>query len=112
MPNAPTRHFSRAFKFKLCSQVRAGAIGRREAQRAHALSGNLIHSWLGKFDRGELDPLITPEHAVVQRYDERIADLEQLVVRLSLDNERLRTANAVANAGNDNSPGKTVSQTG
>lgn len=48
------RRHSTPFKLQLCQYIRAGGIGRRDAQRTHQISANLIHLWLTQFDRGEL----------------------------------------------------------
>ena len=50
----PYRRHSTPFKLQLCQDIRAGIIGRRDAQRSHNISANLIQLWLTQFDRGEL----------------------------------------------------------
>jgi len=59
-------------------------IGRRDAQRTHHISANLIHIWLTQFDRGEL----TSEEAkasVIAEYETRIAALERKVGQLTME---------------------------
>lgn len=50
VPNT-NRRYSTSFKVQVCLEIRAGLIGRREAQRAYGLSGGLIHLWLCRFDQ-------------------------------------------------------------
>ena len=69
---------------QLRQDIRAGVIGRRDAQRAHHISANLIHIWLTQFDRGEL----TSEEAkasVIAEYETRIAALERKVGQLTME---------------------------
>lgn len=87
---APYRRFSRQFKQKLCSEIRAGSIGRREAQRAHRLSGNLIQLWLMQFDQGLFDPTEKPAARVVEEYQLRIAELERKVGQLTMEADLLK----------------------
>lgn len=51
----PYRWHSLQFKIQVCSDVRRGKVGRREALKAHNLSDNLMQMWLTQFDCGELD---------------------------------------------------------
>jgi len=87
---APFRRFSRQFKQSLCAAIRAGTIGRREAQRAHRLSGNLIHQWLDQFDRGRFDPTEKPAARVAEEYELRIAELERKVGQLTMEADLLK----------------------
>lgn len=82
---APFRRFSRQFKQSLCAAIRAGNIGRREAQRAHRLSGNLIHHWLNQFDRGLFEPAERPAARVAEEYELRIAELERKIGQLTME---------------------------
>jgi len=46
----PRRRHSDEFKRKVCTEIRSGALGRREAQRTYRLSDNLIQAWLARFN--------------------------------------------------------------
>lgn len=48
------RRHSPHFKFQLCTDIRTGVMGRREAQRTYKLSANLIQTWLAQYDAGEM----------------------------------------------------------
>lgn len=90
MVKAPYRRFSRQFKQQLCSAIRAGRIGRREAQRAHRLSGNLIQLWLAQFDQGLFAPTEKPAARVAEEYQQRIAELERKVGQLTMEADLLK----------------------
>lgn len=51
-PRGPYRRHSTPFKLRLCQDIRTGALWRRDAQRSHNLSANLIQLWLTQYDRG------------------------------------------------------------
>lgn len=95
----PYRRHSTPFKLQLCQDIRSGIIGRRDAQRSHDLSANLIQLWLTQFDRGELTSE-EAEASVIAEYEARIAALERKVGQLTMELDlvkktpRMPTANA------------------
>ena len=95
----PYRRHSTPFKLQLCQDIRSGIIGRRDAQRSHNISANLIQLWLTQFDRGELTGE-EAEASVIADYETRIAALERKVGQLTMEldlakkNPRMPTANA------------------
>ena len=97
----PYRRHSTPFKLQLCQDIRAGVLGRRDAQRSYNLSANLIHLWLTQFDRGELNGE-EAEASVVAEYEARIAALERKVGQLTMELDlakktpRIPTANGSA----------------
>lgn len=80
----PYRRHSTPFKLQLCQDIRAGIIGRRDAQRSHDLSANLIQLWLTQFDRGELTN-DEAEASLIAEYEVRIAVLERKVGQLTME---------------------------
>lgn len=98
---APFRRFSRRFKQSLCAAMRAGNIGRREAQRAHRLSGNLIHHWLNQFDRGLFDLAEKPAARVAEEYELRIAELERKIGQLTMEADLLKKTQKLDRANSD-----------
>jgi hypothetical protein len=40
------RRHTAQFKLQLCSDIRSGGLGRRDAQKKYALSANLLQTWL------------------------------------------------------------------
>jgi transposase-like protein len=66
----PYRRHSTPFKLQLCQDIRSGIIGRRDAQRSHDISANLIQLWLTQFDRGELTSE-EAEASVIAEYEVR-----------------------------------------
>ena len=75
------RSHSDAFKRKVCTDVRSGIIGRREALRTYGLSANLLHLWLKDFDRGYLGEHITIE-GQIEGQQLRIEELERKIQAL------------------------------
>ena len=80
----PCRRHSTPFKLQLCQDIWSGIIGRRDAQRSHDISANLIQLWLTQFDRGELTGE-EAEASVIAEYEARIAALERKVGQLTME---------------------------
>lgn len=80
----PYRRHSTPFKLQLCQDIRAGVIGRRDAQRKYTISANLIQLWLTQFDRGELTNE-EAEASVIAEYESKIAALERKVRQLTME---------------------------
>lgn len=78
------RSHSLQFKLQLCTDIRSGKIGRREAQREYRMSANLVQLWLTQYDRGELDAEEAAA-ATVAEYEARIAALERKVGQLTME---------------------------
>ena len=104
LTEAPFRRFSREFKLQLCADVRAGIIGRREAERTHRLSSSLLATWLKRFDAGLLSQGEEPVGRIADVYEGKIAELERRVGQLTMEVERLRGALMRASASNDDQP--------
>jgi transposase-like protein len=85
----PYRRHSLQFKIQICSDVRSGKIGRREAVKAFNLSPNLMQLWLTQFDRGELDEEEAAASTVVE-YEAHIAALERKVGQLMMELDLLK----------------------
>ena len=97
----PYRRHATPFKLQLCQDIRAGVPMRRDAQRSHNLSANLIQLRLTQFNRGKLNDE-GAEASVIAEYEARIAALErkvgQLMMELDLAKKapRIPTANGSA----------------
>lgn len=85
----PYRHHTPQFKLQLCSDIRSGTLGRREAQKKYGLSANLIHLWLAQYDCGGLNREEV-EAAVVAEYEAKIAALERKVGQLTMELDLLK----------------------
>lgn len=95
MSRGPYRRHSPQFKLQLCSDIRAGTIGRKEAQRKYTLSANLVQLWLTQYDRGELDAEEV-EATLVTEYEAKIAALERKVGQLTMELDLLKKSTAPA----------------
>jgi transposase len=97
------RRHNLEFKQQVCSDIRAGSIGRREAQRKYSLSPTLIQAWLERFDKGEGDMTKVDPPAVVE-YEAKIAALERKVGQLTMEVDLLKKAKLqLAAIGNEKS---------
>lgn len=85
----PYRRHTAQFKLQLCSDIRSGALGRRDAQKKYALSANLIQMWLTQFDRGELSTEKV-EADVIAEYEAKVAALERKVGQLTMELELVK----------------------
>ena len=87
-PHSHRRH-STEFKQKVCTEIRSGVVGRREAQRLYRLSDNLIHAWLIQFDaavQASVTPVASATAPAVHRetFEQKIAALERKVGQLTM----------------------------
>jgi putative transposase len=89
MSRGPYRRHSPQFKLELCSDIRSGVIGRREVQRKHKLSANLIQLWLTQFDAGTLC-VEEAEASMIDEYEQKIATLERKVGQLTMEVDLLK----------------------
>ena len=89
MSRGPYRHHTPQFKLQLCTDIRSGTVGRREAQKKYGLSANLIQLWLTQYDRGELNREEVEAWAVAE-YESKIAALERKVGQLTMELELLK----------------------
>jgi len=97
------RRHTAQFKLQLCSDIRSGAIGRRDAQKKYTLSANLIQLWLTQFDRGELNTEEAEADAIAE-YEAKIAALERKVGQLTMELELVKkTPRLRLVSGNENS---------
>lgn len=87
-PEVHRRH-SVEFKLQLCSEIRSGKVGRREATRAHGLSANQLQLWLTQYDQGSLNEEIAAA-SVVAEYEAKIAALERKVDQPTMEIDLLK----------------------
>ncbi|WP_420473697.1 hypothetical protein [Noviherbaspirillum sp. ST9] len=80
----PFRRHSQKFKLQLCSDIRDGKLGRREAQKTYRDSANLIQLWLNQYDNGDLDREEAAASTIAE-YEAKIAALECKVGQLTME---------------------------
>lgn len=84
------RSYSTEFKRQIVQEFLGGETLHGLARR-HAISRNLIRIWAEKYEAGALDEDIAAAD-MLQEYEARIAALERLVGKLSLENDLLKGA--------------------
>ena len=82
------RRFTPEFKAKIVLEVLTGAQSPAEACRKHALSPNLLGLWKAAFL--ERAPLVFQSDERRDGLEARIAELERVLGRLTLENEVLK----------------------
>ncbi len=83
------RRHSAQFKLQLCTDIRNGKIGRREARRTYQISANLIQLWLSQYDRGALN-VEEAAATTITEYEAKIAALERKVGQLTMEADLLK----------------------
>lgn len=84
------RTHSTEFKRQIVQEFLGGETLHGLARR-HAISRNLIRIWVEKYEAGALDEDIAAAD-LLQQYEARIAALERLIGKLSLENDLLKGA--------------------
>ena len=85
------RKFSRDFKIKVVEAYVSG-VSAVELSRQFEIHPNVIHAWSREYRRDPTKAFKTDQHDSTQAQDQRIAELERLVGRLSLENDFLKKA--------------------
>lgn len=92
MPRRKLRRHAPEFKFKLVLEAQRGERTRAEIAREHDITKSLLWKWEQAFLDGGPDIFRSADTVSreLSERDERIADLERLVGRLTLENEVLK----------------------
>ena len=84
----PRRTFSNEFKRQVIEEYLSGFSTAAQLMRRHEISSGLLYHWKDQYTKGRFDNPPTHEAAL----EERVRQLEQLVGRLTLENEFLKKA--------------------
>ena len=82
------RTFSNEFKRQVIEEYLSGVSTAAQLMRRHEISSGLLYHWKDQYTKGRFDNPPTHEAAL----EERVRQLEQLVGRLTLENEFLKKA--------------------
>lgn len=82
------RRFPAEFKRQVVEELLSGITGPAQLCRRHNISSGLLHHWKKQYSRGRFGNEPTQEAAL----KDRIAKLEQMVGRLTMENEFLKKA--------------------
>jgi len=91
------RTFSSAFKAKVVLECISGEKNVSEVCREYQLSPILVSKWRTEFIENS-SAIFERDHKKGSEDQNRIADLERLVGRLTLENEMLKKASSILNA--------------
>ena len=84
----PRRTFSNEFKRQVIEEYLSGVSTAAQLMRRHEISSGLLYHWKDQYTQGRFDHPPSHEAAL----EERVRQLEQLVGRLTLENEFLKKA--------------------
>jgi transposase len=82
------RRFSREFKRQVIEELLSGVSTPAQLIRRHEISSGLLYHWKRQYAKGGFDNPPDKESAL----EERVRQLEQLVGKLTLENEFLKKA--------------------
>jgi transposase len=82
------RRFTVEFKRQVVEELLSGVCSPAQLIRCHDISSGLLHHWKAQYTKGRFDNPPNREAAL----EERVRQLEQLVGRLTLENEFLKKA--------------------
>jgi transposase len=83
------RNYSVAFKRQVVEELLSGSATTGQLSRRYEISSGLIAHWKNRYLEGKL---IEGKSANVKALEAKIKDLEQMVGRLTMDNELLKKA--------------------
>jgi transposase len=83
------RNYSVAFKRQVVEELLSGSATTGQLSRRYEISSGLIAHWKNRYLEGKL---IEGKSANVKALEAKIKDLEQMVGRLTMDNELLKEA--------------------
>lgn len=83
------RNYSVAFKRQVVEELLSGSSTMGQLSRRYEISSGLIGHWRNRYLEGKL---IEGKSANVKALEAKIKDLEQMVGRLTMDNELLKKA--------------------
>ena len=86
------RKFSIEFKKEMVEKMLSGEVNAVELCRQHNLTRSMLYLWKNQYDKGSLEN--TPR--VIKSEQLKIQELERMVGRLTMDNELLKKALALA----------------
>src|SRR3989337_3125013 len=84
----PQRRFSQEFKRQVVEELLSGVSSPAQLMRRHEIASGLLSHWKRQYAKGGFDNPPDKESAM----EERVRQLEQLVGKLTLENEFLKKA--------------------
>lgn len=85
------RKFSRDFKIKVVQAYESG-ISAVELSRQFEIHPNVIYGWSREYRKDPDKAFASPTQEAAESQDQRVAELERMIGRLSLENDFLKKA--------------------
>ncbi len=92
-----------AFKRQIAQEFLSGEMSLHALAKRNDICRNLIRVWVEKYERGEFDDEVEAAN-LLEHYEARIAALERMVGRLTLENDLLKRASQAFRAPKDGRP--------
>jgi len=84
------RNYSKDFKLQVIREIEAGTKTAAQASREYQIKDNLIYSWLSQYRKNSNNAFVGKGN--IGSSEAKIAELERLVGRLTMENELLKKA--------------------
>jgi transposase len=97
------RTYPIAFKRQMAQEFLSGEVSLHGLAKRNDICRNLIRVWVEKYERGEFDDEAEAAN-LLETYEARIAALERMVGRLTLENDLLKRASQSSRPPKDSKP--------
>lgn len=88
----PRRKFTGEYKAKLVLEMLSGQRSMADIARKEGIKDTLLHEWRSEFIRNAAQVFGAPQAQAEQEQGNRVAELEQVIGRLTIENEALKKA--------------------
>jgi transposase len=88
----PRRKFTGEYKAKLVLEMLSGQRSVADIARKEGIKDRLLHEWRGEFIRNAPQVFGAPAAQAEQEQSNRVTELEQVIGRLTVENEVLKKA--------------------
>ena len=86
------RKFTGEYKAKIVLEMLSGQRGVGDIARKESIKDTLLHEWRAEFIRNAPSVFSAPQAQVEQAQVQQVAELEQVIGRLTIENEALKKA--------------------
>ena len=86
------RKFTGEYKAKIVLEMLSGQRSVADISRKEGIKDTLLHEWRSEFVRNAPSLFIAPQAQAEQAQAEQVSELEQVIGRLTIENEALKKA--------------------